>query len=101
MINYLKSKTNYEINLGGHFDHLTKKACNEIIKNIEEEYHDFPIKIRNCMAVVEIATVDNEKDIHIYSMKEYFDKYGSSHLDDWLEEGEITKTLYYAIKKQL
>ena len=101
MLNYIKSKINYEINLGGHFDKLTKKACNEIIKNIEEEYHDFPIKIRNCMAVIEISTIENEKDIHIYSMKEYFDKYGTSHLEDWYEEGEINKDLYKAIKSQL
>ena len=98
---YIQNKTNYTCNFGGRYDVLTKKVADSIVENIDEEYHDFPTMIRNYMVVVEIATVDNEKDIHIYSMKEYFDKYGTSHLEDWYEEGEINKDLYKAIKSQL
>ena len=98
---YIQNKTNYTCNFGGRYDVLTKKVADLIVENIDEEYHDFTTSIKNCMVVVEVATVDNEKDIHIYSMYDYCNKYGQDHLDDWLECGELSQELYDCIKSQL
>lgn len=99
--NYIQDKVDYVCNFGGRYDVLTKKVADSIVENIDEEYHDFPIKIRNYMVVVEIATVEGEKDITVKSMRSYCDQYGLSHLEDWLESGELSQELYDCIKSQL
>lgn len=78
---------------------LTKKALNQVLSRLEEEYTDVFIRIRRKLYIVSIATVDNEKDISIYSDTEYFSRFGN--LEDALDFGDITETEYNKIKVQL
>lgn len=61
---------------------LNKENLNKILSSIEEEYTDVDIKINEKDYVVEIATVDNEKDLQILSRSEYIRRYGSSRYDE-------------------
>ena len=42
---------------------LTKVALDKVKQNLDEEYTDVFVTIRGKLYVVEISTVDNEKDI--------------------------------------
>lgn len=75
---------------------LTKKALNQILNRLDEDYTDLFIRIRRKLYVVSIATVDNEKDVVMYSDKEYFGMFGN--LDDALDEGIITKAEYNKLR---
>ena len=104
MKNYIESKTSYTCNLGGEIKRLTKKACNEIIKELDEECHDFPIIIRNCMYVIELHTIDGEKDIHVWFLKDYIDNFESDTktlLTNWYEEGYYSKEILQSLERQL
>lgn len=84
---------NYEVGIiDSELNSLTKKAIKEIIDNIDEEYTDLFITIRKKLYVIEIATVDNEKDIFYYKAYDYFRKYGN--LDECYECGSITEEQY-------
>ena len=56
-------------------DLLSKNQMTRIEDYIGEEYTDVKFKINGVMHVVEIATVDNEKDVMIMTLKDYKDKY--------------------------
>lgn len=61
---------------------LNKENLNKVLSSIEEEYTDVDVKINKKDYVVEIATVDNEKDLQILSRSEYINRYGSSRYDE-------------------
>lgn len=71
---------------------LTKVALDKVKQNLDEEYTDVFVTIRGKLYVVEISTVDNEKDINVYKGSEYFTKYGN--LDDCYDNGDITEEQY-------
>lgn len=70
----------------GCYDPLVEKLntenLNKVLFSIEEEYTDVDVKIGKKDFVVEIATVDNEKDLQILSRSEYISRYGSSRYND-------------------
>lgn len=78
---------------------LTKKALNQVLSRLEEEYTDVFLRIRRKLYIVSIATVDNEKDISLYTDTEYFSRFGN--LEECLDFGDITETEYNKIKVQL
>lgn len=71
---------------------LDRKAFKEILSSLEEDYTDVFITMNNELYVVEIATVDNEKDVMYYEGYQYFKKYGN--LYDAYEVGDITEEQY-------
>ena len=71
---------------------LTKKALKEVIKHLDEESSDIFLMIRNKLYVVEIATVNNEKDIKLYDGLSYFRQYGN--LEDALDNNDISEEVY-------
>lgn len=78
---------------------LTKKALGQVLVGLEEDYTDLFIRIRKKLYIVSIATVDNEKDIMLYTGTQYFARFGN--LDDSFDYGDITKTEYKSFKKVL
>lgn len=78
---------------------ITKKALKTILENLEQEYTDLFITIRNKLYIVSISTVDDEKDILIYKDTEYFRQFGN--LEDSFENKDITEEQYNKIKKSM
>lgn len=76
---------------------LTNRALKEVMKHLDEESTDVFLMIRNKLYVVEIATVDNEKDIKLYEGLSYFRQYGN--LEDALDNNDITEDLYNEYKE--
>lgn len=74
----------------------TKKLLNKVLDNLEQEHTDVFITVRGNLYVVEISTVDNEKDIALYTGVAYFSKYGN--LEDALDNEDITQDQYAEIK---
>lgn len=86
-------KKGFEVGcLNRDLNSFTNVALNKVKQNIDEEYTDVFITIRGKLYVVEISTVDNEKDINVYNGSEYFSKYGN--LDESYDNGDITKEQY-------
>ena len=75
---------------------LTKKALPRVLNGLEEDYTDLFIRIRRKLYVVSISTVDDEKDINIYSARKYFGQFGN--LEDALDEGIITESEYNQLR---
>lgn len=86
----------YDVNLDKV---LTVSALNKVLENLDQEYTDVFLTIRNKLYIVEIATVDNEKDLKLFDGISYFNQYGN--LEDALDNGSITEKQYNAIKNNL
>lgn len=78
---------------------LNEENINSVLNNLDEEHIDLFIPFEDRIYVVEISTVDNEKDIEVYSAYDYFSKYGN--LEDALENEDITNEQYEKIKNKL
>lgn len=65
-----------------NIDKISKKELKKILDALEEEYTDIRIKVRKKEFVVEIATVDNEKDFNMKTLEEYIYLYGDEILED-------------------
>lgn len=76
---------------------LTNKALKEVIKYLDEDSSDVFLMIRNKLYVVEITTVDNEKDVKLYEGLNYFRQYGN--LEDALDNNDISENLYNQYKE--
>lgn len=63
-------------------ERLSKKALGEVLDCIGEESTDVDVKINRKLYVVEINTVDNEKDFKVLSKEEYINRYGSERWED-------------------
>jgi hypothetical protein len=77
-------------------DKLSQVALKKVLAEIEQDYSDVFINIDRKLHIVEIATVDNEKDFTVWSAIEYFSNYGN--LEDALDNGNITERQYQQIK---
>ena len=87
------SKKGFKVGcINRNLDKLTKVAYDKVVQAREEEHADVFVTIRNKLYVVEIATVDDEKDVNIMSGAEYFATYGN--LDDCFDNGDITEEQY-------
>lgn len=71
---------------------LTSKALKEVLNKLEEDYTDIFLRINKKLYIVSISTVDEEKDVILYSAKEYFSRFGN--LEDCLDNGDITQEEY-------
>lgn len=80
-------------------DKLSKVALKKVLAELEQEYTDIYINIDRKLHIVEIATVDNEKDFTVRSAIEYFSNYGN--LEDALDNGYITERQYQQIKSRI
>lgn len=78
---------------------LTKKALDRVLSALDEDYTDLYLRIRRKLYIVSIATVDNEKDVNLYTASAYFSRFGN--LDDALDYGDITEAEYQSLKKVL
>lgn len=74
----------------------TKKALSKVLDNLDQEHTDVFITVKKNLYVIEISTVDNEKDIDLFTGVAYFRKYGN--LEDALDNEDITKDQYEEIK---
>lgn len=62
---------------------LSKIELMKVINNIDQEYTDVDIRIKRKDYVIEITTVDHEKDFNILTREEYIKRYGNEkYLDD-------------------
>lgn len=57
-------------------DKLPKKELFKVLNALEEDYIDVPVMIRRRSYMIEVCTVDNEKDLVLLSKDEYEDRYG-------------------------
>lgn len=76
---------------------LTKSGLEKVLDNLDQEYTDLFLNIEKELYVVEIATVDNEKDIKLSKAVDYFNQYGN--LEDALDNGAINQSQYDKISK--
>lgn len=76
---------------------LTRPALKKVLNNLDQEYTDVFLNIKKELYVVEIATVNNEKDIRLFKAVDYFRQYGN--LEEALDNGDITQTQYNKINK--
>ena len=56
---------------------ISQEELIKVIEEIDQEYTDVDIKINGKNYVVEICTVDNEKDFIVLSREEYINRYGN------------------------
>lgn len=63
-------------------ENLTQRGLSDVMTMMKEEYTDVDVRINRKHYVVEICTVDNEKDFNILSKSEYKARYGSSRWED-------------------
>lgn len=61
---------------------ISKSELKKILDVVYLEYTDVDIKIRKKNYVVEIATVDNEKDFILMTREEYISRYGNERYQD-------------------
>lgn len=62
---------------------LSKIELMKVINNIDQEYTDVDVKIKRKDYVIEITTVDQEKDLNILTRGEYIKRYGNEkYLDN-------------------
>lgn len=83
MRNYIESKLkqeNEELTIGCYdkiIDTFSKRSVNRIIENaIDWEHTDIAITNKGTRYIVEISTVDNEKDFKVKTASEYKNLYG-------------------------
>lgn len=63
---------------------IGKKELSKILNELDQEYTDVVVNMRGKIFVVEIATVDREKDFDIKNKAEYIDLYGDEKFDEVL-----------------
>lgn len=63
-------------------DKLSKKELKKVIEDLDQERTDVKVKINRKPYVVEITTMDNDKDLSILSVEEYVDRYGDEILEE-------------------
>ena len=63
-------------------DKLSKEELNNILESMGEEYTDIDVMLRGKLHVVEISTVDNEKDFNVLTKEEYIVRYGDERWAD-------------------
>ena len=78
-------------------DEITKKATKEIIDKLDYE-KTFIIRMKRKLYKGSIIYLDDEIDIEFIPASIYYMQYGKDHLEDDLEEGEITLKEYENIK---
>ena len=61
---------------------LTDYSLRKVLAVVDEEHTDVKVSINRKPYVVEIATVDNEKDFSVLSKAEYINRYGSEFFED-------------------
>lgn len=61
---------------------LSKKALKDVLDMVQEEHTDVDVKINRKLYVVEISTVNNEKDFNVLSQVEYIECYGGERWED-------------------
>lgn len=77
------NKLGYKIGVyHDRIDRLSSKELKKVLDAVEEDYTDVDVKVRGKDFVVEVATVDSEKDIMILSKPEYIRRYGDERWDD-------------------
>lgn len=62
-------------------ERLSKKELKKVLDNIFEEATDIIVKVRNKVYVVELTTVDEEKDFNLLTKAEYISRYGSEKFE--------------------
>lgn len=60
---------------------LSLKELKKVTDNATEDYTDVHVQVRGKHYIVEICTVDGEKDFQILSRAEYEDRYGE--IEEW------------------
>jgi len=79
---------------------LTASATKKVLDALDEECTDVFITMKKIThVVIEISTVDNEKDVTFNFMTDYFKKYGD--LEEALDNEKINQTQYHYLKKVL
>lgn len=63
-------------------DKVSKAEFQKILNSLNDESTDIDIKIRRVEYVVEIQTVDDEKDFSIMTKNEYISRYGDERYDE-------------------
>ena len=63
-------------------DKLTKKGLKDVLDSMSEEHTDVDVRIIRKLHIVEISTVDNEKDFNVLSKADYISCYGTSRWED-------------------
>ena len=63
-------------------DKASKKTIKDLLWYLKEDATDVDVKIGRKLYVVEINTVDGEKDLNVLSKEEYIECYGSSRWED-------------------
>lgn len=61
---------------------LSDYSLRKIYAVLDEEHTDVKVCINRKHYVVEIATVDNEKDFNVLTKAEYIDRYGNEFYED-------------------
>lgn len=62
-------------------EQLTDYSLRKVLAVLDEEYTDVKVCINRKHYVVEIATVDNEKDFNVLTKAEYINRYGSEFFE--------------------
>ena len=65
-----------------NIEKLSRLNLNKVLRHLEEEYTDVSVDIDMEKYIVEIATVDNEKDLNMLSDKSYESRYGRKVEED-------------------
>lgn len=60
---------------------LSKKELKKVLDNIFEEATDIIVQVRNKVYVVELNTVDSEKDFNLLTKAEYISRYGDEKFE--------------------
>lgn len=65
-----------------NIDKLSREELMKIINVIGEEATDVDVMIGNNEYIIELTTVENEKDLSILIKKEYIDRYGNERYEE-------------------
>ena len=84
-LNELSKKTGYTYTLGCYnlqIERLSKEELNKVLDKIDNDWTDIHIIINKKKYVVEIKTVDDEKDFDMLTLAEYNSRYKNSEYKD-------------------
>ena len=77
------NEMNFEIGCyDATIDKISKVELQKIIDSLHHEWTDVDIKIRGREYVIEICTVDNEKDLNVITKEEYILRYGDERYNE-------------------
>lgn len=86
MIEELISKEGYVIGFwDSDIEKVSIKEMKKVLDLALDECSDIDVKIRGKLYVIEIHTIDNEKDFIMLSQSEYISRYGDER---WYDEDE-------------